>query len=45
MMSVLLSFDRGPLSNTDVAEFGLVTMVYTAFVIAVAWIVYWPLVA
>lgn len=43
--SVLLSFDRGPLSNVDVAEFGLVTMVYAAVVIVFAWLVYWPLVA
>lgn len=42
--SVLLSFDRGPLSNADVAEFGLMTMVYAAVVIAFAWLVYWPLV-
>lgn len=41
--SVLLSFDRGPLSNIDVAVFGLVTMVYAIFVIIFAWTVYWPL--
>ncbi|WP_101295847.1 SLC13 family permease [Halegenticoccus soli] len=43
--SVLLSFDRGPLSNWDVFAFGLVTMCYGALVIAVSWLVYWPLVA
>lgn len=43
--SVLLSFDRGPLSNVDVAKFGLVTMVYAAVVIVFAWLIYWPLVA
>lgn len=42
--SVLLSFDRGPLSNVDVAVFGLVTMVYAAVVITISWTVYWPLI-
>ncbi|MFB9808884.1 anion permease [Haladaptatus pallidirubidus] len=41
--AVLLSFDRGPLSKIDVIVFGLVTMVYAAFVIVFAWTIYWPL--
>lgn len=42
--SVLLSFDRGPLSNADVAAFGLVMATYAVFVAALSWAVYWPLV-
>lgn len=42
--SVLVSFDRGPLTNTDVAAFGLVTMMYAALVAGVSWICYWPFV-
>ncbi|WP_129115292.1 SLC13 family permease [Halegenticoccus tardaugens] len=42
--SVLLSFDRGPLSNRDVVAFGFVTMFYASFVIAGSWLFYWPMV-
>lgn len=41
--SVLVSLDRGPLSNTDVVSFGLVTMGCSALVVGVSWLVYWPL--
>ncbi|GAD53522.1 sodium-dependent transporter [Halarchaeum acidiphilum MH1-52-1] len=43
--SVLLSFDRGPLSNRDVAVFGFVTMVYAIFVVVFAWNIYWPMIS
>lgn len=43
--SVLLSFDRGPLSNWDVVAFGFVTMFYATFIIAGSWLFYWPIVA
>ncbi|MFC6823651.1 SLC13 family permease [Halopelagius fulvigenes] len=43
--SVLVSLDRGPLSNVDVVSFGLVTLGYAALVVAVSWLVYWPTVA
>lgn len=42
--SVLLSFDKGPLTVRDVFLFGLVTMVYATVVIALSWLVYWPLI-
>lgn len=40
--SVLVSLDRGPLSNVDVVSFGLVTMGYAVLVVALSWLVYWP---
>lgn len=43
--SVLISFDRGPLSNWDVVAFGFVTMFYASFIIAGSWLFYWPIVA
>lgn len=43
--SVLLSFDRGPLALTDVTLFGIVTMLLSLVVVALAWTVYWPLIA
>lgn len=43
--TVLLSFDRGPLSNADVFAFGMMTMAYSALVVAVAWFLYWPYVS
>lgn len=43
--SVLLSFDRGPLSLADVTLFGLVTMTLSLLVVAVSWTIYWPSVA
>jgi anion transporter len=43
--SVLVSFDRGPLTNTDVAAFGVVTTAYAVLVVALSWALYWPLVA
>ncbi|GAB6878417.1 hypothetical protein JCM17823_06910 [Halorubrum gandharaense] len=42
--SVLLSYDRGPLTLREVLGFGLVTMVHGAVVIAFSWLFYWPLV-
>ncbi|MGM0717926.1 MAG: SLC13 family permease [Halobacteriota archaeon] len=42
--SVLLSFDHGPLTNRDVFVFGLVTMTFACLVIALSWLVYWPIV-
>ncbi|ELY63098.1 SLC13 family permease [Natrinema versiforme] len=42
--AVLVSMDRGPLSHRDVASFGIVTMVLSAGVAALSWLVYWPLV-
>lgn len=43
--AVLVSMDRGPLSHRDVAAFGLLTMGLSLAVVAVSWLVYWPLVA
>ncbi|WP_241431318.1 SLC13 family permease [Natronococcus amylolyticus] len=40
--SVLLSFDRGPLSIRDVFIFGCVTMIYAFVVVPLAWLFYWP---
>ncbi|WP_128904272.1 SLC13 family permease [Halorubrum amylolyticum] len=42
--SVLLSYDKGPLGLREVLVFGLVTMVHGVVVIALSWLVYWPLV-
>lgn len=42
--AVLLSFDRGPLTNREVLGFGFVTMCLSAVVIVLSWLVYWPLV-
>ncbi|WP_408957088.1 SLC13 family permease [Natrinema sp. 74] len=42
--AVLVSMDRGPLSHRDVAAFGLVTMLLSAAVAALSWLIYWPLV-
>lgn len=43
--ATLVAFDRGPLSNRVVAAFGLVTMGYSLLVVALAWLLYWPLVS
>ena len=43
--AVLVSMDQGPLSNRDVAAFGLVTMGLAVAVAALSWLVYWPLVS
>jgi di/tricarboxylate transporter len=42
--AVLVSMDRGPLSNRDIALFGLVTMGLSLSVVVFSWLVYWPLV-
>lgn len=42
--AVLLSFDRGPLSNREVFGFGFVTMFFASVVILLSWLFYWPLV-
>lgn len=42
--SVLLSYDKGPLSLREVLSFGLVTMLHGSVVIALSWLFYWPLV-
>jgi len=42
--AVLVSMDRGPLSHRDVVSFGLVAMALSLVVVAVSWLVYWPLV-
>lgn len=42
--AVLVSMDRGPLSNRGIAVFGAVTMGLSLSVAAVSWLVYWPLV-
>lgn len=42
--SVLVSVDQGPLTNADVAAFGLVTAVYAVLVASLAWTLYWPVV-
>ena len=43
--AVLVSMDRGSLSHHDVARFGVLTMLLSLVVVAVSWLVYWPLVA
>ena len=43
--AVLVSLDRGPLTNRDVTLFGLVTMGLSLVVVALSWLFYWPLVA
>ncbi|MDS0295462.1 SLC13 family permease [Halogeometricum luteum] len=40
--AVLVSMEEGPLDGFDVLAFGLVTMLYSLVVVAVAWAVYWP---
>lgn len=42
--AVLISFDRGPLTNREVVRFGFVTMCLAAVIIALSWFFYWPLV-
>lgn len=42
--AVLVSMDRGPLSHSDVASFGLVTMLLAIGTAVVSWLAYWPLV-
>jgi solute carrier family 13 (sodium-dependent dicarboxylate transporter), member 2/3/5 len=42
--AVLISFDRGPLTNREVVGFGFVTMCLSTIVIALSWLFYWPLV-
>jgi len=42
--AVLVSMDRGPLSNRGIAVFGVVTMGLSLFVVVFSWLVYWPLV-
>ncbi|WP_424009242.1 SLC13 family permease [Haloferax denitrificans] len=43
--AVLVSLDRGPLTNRDVTLFGLVTMGLSLVVVTLSWLFYWPLVA
>ncbi|AFO57578.2 sodium/sulfate symporter [Natrinema sp. J7-2] len=43
--AVLVSMDQGPLSNRDIATFGLVTMALAVVVAALSWMIYWPLVS
>lgn len=42
--AVLISFDRGPLTNREVVSFGFVTMCLSTVVIVLSWLFYWPLV-
>lgn len=42
--AVLISFDRGPLTNREVFGFGFVTMCLSTVVIVLSWLFYWPLV-
>lgn len=42
--AVLVSFDRGPLTNREVFGFGFVTMCLSTIVVALSWLFYWPLV-
>lgn len=42
--AVLVSFDRGPLTNREVVSFGFVTMCLSTVVIVLSWLFYWPLV-
>lgn len=42
--AVLLSFDRGPLTNREVFGFGFVTMCLSTVVIVLSWLFYWPFV-
>lgn len=42
--AVLISFDRGPLTNREVVGFGFVTMCLSTVVIVLSWLFYWPLV-
>lgn len=42
--AVLVSFDRGPLTNREVFGFGFVTMCLSTVVIVLSWLFYWPLV-
>lgn len=42
--AVLISFDRGPLTNREVISFGFVTMCLSTVVIVLSWLFYWPLV-
>nr|WP_253805956.1 SLC13 family permease [Haloferax sp. Q22] len=43
--AVLVSLDRGPLTNRDVTLFGFVTMGLSLVVVTLSWLFYWPLVA